>query len=336
MNKIAVIPAYEPDEKMLPLLKELKENNYEIIVIDDGSGPSYKKIFAEAKPYSHLLVHEVNKGKGAALKTAFSYIEKHYKEYYIVTLDCDGQHRIKDANKLLKYLETHPKELVLGKRLRGEKTPLRSKLGNSITRAVYHLITRVDVYDTQTGLRAFTNELMPYMLNVPGERFEYEMNMLLYCPKNNIKITEIEIETIYFNNNSKSHFNTVKDSLRIYKQIFKFSCSSLISFLVDYALFIIFNLLFQNILPANILARVFSSALNYNLNKKLVFSKNNKYSLLKYYALVVIILLLNTLLLELFVKTLLMNEFLAKVIVEVLLFILSYIVQRIYVFKEKD
>lgn len=180
MNKIAIIPAYEPDEKMLPLLKELKENNYEIIVIDDGSGPSYKKIFAEAKQYAHLLVHEVNKGKGAALKTAFSYIEKHYKEYYIVTLDCDGQHRIKDANKLLKYLETHPKELVLGKRLRGEKTPLRSKLGNSITRAVYRLITRVDVYDTQTGLRAFTNELMPYMLNVPGERFEYEMNMLLY------------------------------------------------------------------------------------------------------------------------------------------------------------
>ena len=114
------------------------------------------------------------------------------------------------------------------------------------------------------------------MLNVPGERFEYEMNMLLYCPKNNIKITEIEIETIYFNNNSKSHFNTVKDSLRIYKQIFKFSCSSLISFLADYVLFIIFNLLFQNILPANILARVFSSTLNYNLNKKLVFSKNNK------------------------------------------------------------
>lgn len=226
MMKIAVIPSLEPDHKLLVLLEELKQNNYHIIVINDGSSKDYDNIFLEAKKYAEVITHNQNRGKGAALKTAFTFIENNFKDYLVITLDSDGQHKVRDANKLIAYLDQNKDYLVLGKRPRGKKTPLRSKIGNSLTRFIFSKVTSLDIYDTQTGLRAFSHTLMPYMLNLPGEGFEYEMNMLMYASLNNIKIKELEIETIYFNNNKKSHFNTFKDSFKIYKEIFKFASSS--------------------------------------------------------------------------------------------------------------
>lgn len=335
MQKIAVVPAYEPDEKMFALLCELKENAYLILVVDDGSGPTFAPVFEKAMEYAQVLTHSVNRGKGAALKTAFSYIQKNYQDYIIVTLDCDGQHTVADANKLCEYLTKNPDHLVIGKRLRSKKTPLRSRIGNSITRLVYHLATKVSIYDTQTGLRAFTHLLMNFMLNIPGDRYEYEMNMLLECSKQHIQIKEIEITTIYFDNNANSHFNTLKDSYKVYWQILKFSCVSLSSFLIDYLLYIFFNLFLKNILVVNILSRLISSFWNYTLNKKIVFKEKNKSSLLRYYLLVIVILLLNTAMLGILVNYLAMNKYLAKILVEFILFILSFFIQKIFVFKAK-
>lgn len=218
---IVLIPAYEPTTDMIKLLEELKKKKLKSIVVDDGSGNNYSDIFKKAQKLSTVLIHEENRGKGAALKTGYKYISENYGEdYVIVTVDCDGQHRIDDAIKICEYALKHDNTLVIGKRLRGEKTPLRSYLGNAITRFVYRITTGIDVYDTQSGLRAFSYKLLPFMLKVDGERFEYEMNVLLECPKNKIKIKEITIETIYIDNNSGSHFSTVKDSARIYKKIF--------------------------------------------------------------------------------------------------------------------
>ena len=137
-------------------------------------------------------------------------------------MDCDGQHTIKDAKKLIEEVINNKNTLVLGKRIRSEKTPLRSRIGNFITRFVYKIGTGLDIYDTQTGLRVFSNKLIDYMLGVDGNRFEYEMNVLLRCAKDKITIKEIVIETIYIDNNSKSHFNGIKDSYIIYKNIIKF------------------------------------------------------------------------------------------------------------------
>lgn len=335
MKRIAVVPAFEPDDKMITLLKELNSNNYITIVVNDGSSEKCSPIFVESEPLATVLTHNVNRGKGAALKTAYSFIEQNYSDYCVVTLDCDGQHRVKDANKLCDYIENHRDELVLGKRLRSEKTPLRSRIGNAITRFVYQISTGIDVYDTQTGLRAFSDRLIDYMLQIPGEGFEYEMNVLLACSKENIKIKEITIETIYFDNNSQSHFNTVKDSYRIYKEILKFSCVSLCSFIIDYFLYVIFSLTLKNIFLSNILARMISSTFNYFMNKQLVFKGKSANALIKYYLLVVIILLVNTSLLKVIVDYLMINEFIAKIIVEVSLFIISFIVQKLVIFKKK-
>ena len=104
-------------------------------------------------------------------------------------------------------------------------------------------------------------------------------------------------QTIYIDNNSGSHFNTFKDSFRIYKEIFKFSLSSLFSFLIDYFLFIIFSL-FINLTISNILARIISATFNYNFNKKIVFHKNSEKSAMKYILLAITILVFNTLILN--------------------------------------
>lgn len=226
MKRIVLIPAYEPSSKMIKLLKDLKESNLDIVVINDGSNSKFDKIFKEAKEYGIVLKHVVNMGKGVAIKTGLKYIEDQIKkDYVVITVDCDGQHSVLDTLNLLNICENNPDDLILGKRLRDVKIPLRSRFGNSITRLIYRITTGLDVYDTQSGLRAFSENLVPFMLEIEGERFEYEMNVLLKCPSNNIKIREVDIETIYIDNNSGSHFNPIKDSFDIYKEILKNLCT---------------------------------------------------------------------------------------------------------------
>ena len=330
---IVLIPSYEPDENLTKLIKNLNKNKITSIVVDDGSGKDYKEIFDNLD--TKVISYEINQGKGHALKEGYKYIKDNYKEYVVVTMDSDGQHRIEDALNLYNYILENDDTLVLGKRPRGEKTPLRSKIGNAITRFVFHLVSGQDVYDTQTGLRAFSNKLIDYMLEVKGERFEYEMNVLLYAKNNKIPIKELEIETIYIDNNSKSHFNAFKDSFKVYKEIIKFSLSGIISFLIDYILFIVFKVVLNNITIANVIARAISSTINYIINKNIVFksNKNIAKSLLEYYGLVIFILLINTLLLNLL--SIIINPILAKLIIEIVLFIISWLVQKILIFKRK-
>ena len=335
MTKVILIPSYEPDDKLIKLVDELKKNKLNVVVVNDGSSKEFDSIFNKIKKKVKVISYDTNQGKGYALKIGLEYIKENYKDYVVVTMDSDGQHSVKDAIKLSNYAEKHPNELVIGKRIRSEKTPLRSKLGNSITMFIYRLSTGVKVYDTQTGLRAFTNELMDFMQNVEGNRYEYEMNVLLYAPSNDIKIKEIEIETIYIENNEGSHFNTIKDSYRVYKEIIKYSLSSIISFIIDYSLFALFSI-FLSITLSNIFARIISASINFTINKKIVFKSDKSIliSLIEYALLAIFILVCNTLLLNLLVN-IGINKFIAKLIVEISLFIISFLVQKTMIFKKK-
>lgn len=222
-TKIALIPSYKPNNNLIDLVKELSKNDFEIIVVDDGSGIEYKNIFTKIKNISKVISYEVNQGKGHAIKTGLKYIKDNYfNDYIIVTLDCDGQHTIKDTIKITNEAQNNKNTLVIGKRPRDKKIPLRSKIGNEVTRYIFRTITGIDVYDTQSGLRAFSNKLINTFIDTEGNRYEYEMNILLKCAYYNISIKEIEISTIYIDNNSNSHFNPIKDSIKIYKEIFKY------------------------------------------------------------------------------------------------------------------
>lgn len=344
-SKIALIPAYNPEPCLINLVQKLKERGFWILVVDDGSMREYRKIFQKLDDVGSVLIltHTTNKGKGSALKTGLAYIQKHISENYtVVTVDADGQHSPKDVEMVCKVSQKHPGYLILGSRKIQKKTPLKSKLGNQITRMVYALTTGVSIYDTQTGLRAFDNTILPKLLVIPGERYEYEMNVLLECSRNKIPIKEIDIETIYINDNAGSHFHPWKDSCRIYKEIFKFSASSLISFCLDYG---IYSLLLWftggfskniSLFISNVIARILSGYFNYQINQKLVFQKeeDSAKTAVQYVLLAAGILAGNTLFLELLVH-LGMNQYIGKLCTELVFFIISWFVQRTFIFKQQ-
>ena len=334
---IVLIPSYEPDDRLVKLINDLSKTNYKIIVVNDGSSNKYDEIFNKIKNKCVLLGYKENHGKGYALKTGFKYIKKTYKRNYVlVTMDSDGQHTIKDATNLLEYASEHKNELVTGMRIRNEKVPLRSRIGNGITRFIYRKITSLDVYDTQTGLRAFSSELMDYMLDIEGDRFDYEMNVLLKCAKDGIRIKEIKIDTIYIDGNKSTHFKTVSDSYKVYKEIIKYLLSSFSSFIIDYVLYTILNILSNSLILSNVVARIISASFNYTINKNIVFkSKKRAYkSAFEYFLLAAFILIVNTLILNLIIK-LGANKYIGKIITELILSIFSFIVQKIFIFKNK-
>ncbi len=396
---IALIPAYEPDRKMLGVIADLGKTGFDVVVVDDGSGPEYAELFeqaAERLPGKSgrgvtLLIHDVNRGKGAALKTGLDFINNFMvirgeeTQNVIVAVDADGQHLAVDALRAAHTAQGNPGTLVLGSRILNKKAaassgvqsadhasggrdhiadhasgntqsvPLRSRFGNAVTRQVFRLATGVPVYDTQTGLRAFTADLIPSLLAVSGDRYEYELNVLMDFAGRGIPIMEIEIETVYLEGNKSSHFDTVRDSYRIYKEIAKyaatggqkangikstakqaakFSSSSFASFLIDYAMYALLLMIGPGLVFANIGARLISSAANYTINRKLVFRSGKKVatSAVQYFALAAFILAGNTFVLHTMVASLGINSMAAKVLTEVLFFMISWTVQRYVVF----
>lgn len=339
MTWIALIPAYEPEKTMLDLLSQARDAGFEPVVVDDGSKkPEARELFARARTMATVLTHDRNRGKGRALKTGLAYIRENYAgDYVVVTLDADGQHKTDDARRVCLAAQAEPEALVLGSRVFGAGTPLRSRIGNGATRLVYRLTTGVALADTQTGLRAFTNRLLPELEGISGERYEYEMNVLLRLARQEVPIREVPIETIYINNNAGSHFSTVRDSCLVYGEILKFSASSLVGFGVDYGLYSLLLALTGRLILANVCARVVSAGVNFTLNRRVVFKSRESLfrSALQYFALAAAILLANTLLLRILADGLGLNRYGAKLCVEAALFIVSFLVQSRVIFRSR-
>lgn len=343
-----IIPAYEPDERLLGLLDELfLEGTHPVIVVNDGSDKErYGRIFDEArKKGAVLLEHAVNMGKGRALKTAFNYCLNEYSELTgVVTADSDGQHKVPDIKKCMKALEDSDKALVLGVRNFDDKdVPLRSVLGNKITIKVMKLLTGMNISDTQTGLRGISSDFMKYLLTEKGERFEFETNMLIAAKDLDIEIREVPIRTVYEGENHSSHFNTVTDSIRVYAVFFKFIFSSLSSSVLDIVLFSVFCSVFVKVNPAvgyimlsTVLARIISAVYNFLINYKVVFKGKGSRAgaAVKYFVLAVCIMLMSG-----FVVSFLHGlvpaapEVVVKIPVDCVLFLASFYVQRELVYR---
>jgi len=225
MKIVPIIPSLDPDNKLILLVDNLIKSGFKkIIIVDDGTKDKY--IFNKLKEYKEciILTHNVNKGKGQALKTAFNYYKENLINDYkgVICLDSDGQHAIQDTlNISNKLIETN--NFVLGTRLFNTKEiPFRNKLGNRITSLVFKLLYKVYIKDTQTGLRAIPNRLIELHLNTNGSRFEYEINTLINLVLNKETIEEVDIKTIYLkDSNKQSHFNPIVDSYRVYKILFR-------------------------------------------------------------------------------------------------------------------
>lgn len=348
MKYVILIPAYNPDDKFVAFVDELKGQNAPVVVVDDGSKVECQAAFQHAEEAGFLVVHhEVNRGKGQAIRTGLQAVQEHYPDYdlhdCVITVDCDGQHTLEAICKVVDCAGENPGALVLGGRFQDEEdVPLRSRIGNSFTRGVFRLATGLKIHDTQTGLRAIPFSLLDRMMALKGDRYEYEMNMLLYLKEWSIPYAEVPITTIYFDNNAGSHFNTLKDSWLIFKQIIKFISASVASFLVDYGAFILLVALLDHtglrdirVPMAYALARVISGVVNYVLNSKMVFKASGLRTFVGYFILWLIIMGLGAGGSYFIHDFLGLPTVLSKLCVDIPLFLLSYWAQRELIFKKK-
>lgn len=293
-----------------------------VILVDDGSGPAYREIFERAEAFVRagggvLLRHGKNRGKGRALKTAFTYVCNHYPEAVgVVTADSDGQHSAGCIRNVAEALADHPGRLILGVRtFDGEGVPWKSRVGNRLTSVLLGYVSGIRTRDTQTGLRGIPRDFMRKLISVRGDRFEFEMNMLLLSSPE-FPVFEVPIRTIYDSKeNHQTHFRAVRDSVRIYRilgwKFIKYIFSSLSSSLVDLVLFAVFcavltkavgaggltgaagagtlalesgaataagsgALAAGTILLATVLARILSAAFNYLVNRRIVFGSRRR------------------------------------------------------------
>ncbi len=358
LSKISIVlPSLDPDEKLVTVIDGLLEYGFShIILVNDGSKAENLHYFTDAAakhPEITLLHHPVNRGKGAALKTAFAwFLENRPDALGVVTVDGDNQHHPEDTLACAKkMLETG--HLVLGCRdFTQPQVPKRSKAGNTITCNVFKIFVGMTISDTQTGLRAIPTGELKTLVQVAGDRFEYETNMLLAFKEFSIPWEEVKIRTVYIEENKSSHFRTVRDSWRIYKLIlahfFRYAGSSIVSAVVDVVLFKLLSTLlapfggFLLHFGATYGARAVSSILNFYMNRKLVFrAKGNVWEeLVKYYALAIPIAtaqwLLNyglTLLLESWGIHGLVT--ITHILIMALLYCVTFIVQQRWVFANK-
>ena len=355
-----VLPSLDPDEKLPAVIDGLLEYGFsDIILVNDGSKPENLHYFTDAArlhPEIHLLHHSVNRGKGAALKTAFQwYMENRPDGAGVITVDGDNQHHPEDTRRCaLRMLETG--HLILGIRdFNQPNVPFRSRAGNHITSFVFKVFVGMTISDTQTGLRAIPSSALPALTRVGGDRFEYETNMLLALKERNIPFEEEKIRTVYIEENKSSHFHAVRDSWRIYKLIlahfFRYTLSSFFCALLDEVLYAFVSWLCRGHLAGLLLtavptlcARTVSSLCNFFVNHRLVFHSTlpTGKAMLRYYAAAIPMLLAQLALTEGLYRIFSVSpqDTLIRAIlyaaVMIFLYVVNFMIQQRWVFQKKD
>lgn len=339
-----LIPAYEPGPALLETVLQIKKlrekEDFLIVIVNDGSQhfpPEFRESFKKLNIV--LLEHEINQGKGAALKTGISHIQKNYSQVQIIiTVDADGQHLPEDVLRLAQQAEKYPNELILGVRSFTEseekRIPLRSRFGNILTRKVFKLLTRKDLVDTQTGLRAIPASLFNLACQIDANRYDYELEFLLAAAEQGYELKQLPIQTVYLNHNDSSHFRPLVDSLRIYFIFLRFIAASLISAIVDFGVFFIGYHLTGSVFYSFLIGRIISATGNYFLNKFFAFhSARPMHQTLWRYCLLALIIYFGVYGSIVFFQRAGVNIYLAKILSESLWFILSFAVQRFWLFR---
>ncbi len=357
MNIAVLISSLNPDRQLTEFVDGLVRAGFpKIIIVNDGSAPETEKYLKKCEKHEECVIisHEKNLGKGCALRTGMTYYTENLEGFDgIVTCDCDGQHSVDDTVKIARLMQYKDNALILGVRdFNHESVPKRCKYGNCITRKVISMLYKATITDTQTGLRGIPNRLIERFLKISGKRFEFEMNTLIECIKNDVEIIETPIDTIYIDENRNSHFRTVNDSVRIYWPM----CGKLVKFLLSafgcYCLeLIVFTLLtkyvFKNFdasmtfLPQAI-SKVFSCTGNFIINKHTVFKTKGSVSdcLMRYVLTLIMLVVLSSTAMSMIMElmNIEMNNtsiMLVKVAVDFCCMIVNFTLQRKWVFTDK-
>jgi putative flippase GtrA len=339
---VIAIPAYQPDSSLLDLLRYLRSRtDSPILLVDDGSRQECWEVFEEAAVIAGVTVlrHAVNLGKGAALKTAFNHALCEWPNAAgVVTADADGQHLAADILAVADRLEAEQDALVMGARQFGGGVPLRSQLGNRITKGVMRIVAGQHLSDTQTGLRGVPRILLPYMLRIVANGYDFELDMLLVCKHRNIRIVEEPIQSVYIAGNRSSHFNPLTDSLKIYFTLLRFILVSIIATVIDNSVFFVLtHPLGWIVWHAQVAARLASLLFNYRAARRAVFlrDKGSPATFLKFLALVVLSGTLSYTLMMALRDRAHFALMPAKLTAETLLFFVNFLVQRDFIFASR-
>ena len=332
-----LIPAYQPDARLPRLILELHraDPSTKIVVVDDGSGQKFSDIFeASATAGAHVISYEHNRGKGYALREGFTWIRDVAGDSpeCVVTADADGQHTLNDIFRVGRTC-TDTGKSVLGVREFVGHVPARSRIGNTATSALFWLATGWKLKDTQTGLRAFPVALLPALLEVQGDRYEYELRVLLHLAKFRHPVTQIPIETIYEAGNPTSHFRPLQDSARIWAPLLKFAASSGVATIIDYVLVLALNALTGALFFPVVVARMVSASVNFAMNRR-VFEATGvplRRSALRYAALAIAVVAGSYTMLAV-LTGIGMPLWIAKIIADTTMYLVSYSAQSRYVF----
>ena len=346
-----VLPSLNPDEKLINTVNALLEKGFhDIIIINDGSDDAHLSPFELVASYDActLLVHEVNRGKGRALKTGMQYVLEHRPDSPgVITVDGDGQHHADDILACAQAMLDRKDEVILGVRdFSQPDVPFKSRFGNNLTKSVFRIFCGIRISDTQTGLRAIPAQYLKAMTEFTGERFEYETNMLLEMKSKSIPFSEVKIRTIYLDENASTHFHPVRDSFKIYKVILKFGMSSILSSVIELLAFTLVNMILDllpvefrleiSVLIASAVSRVISALCNYKMNRALVFNSGCRSSFIRYAILCAGQLMVSATLVSLLSYLFTAETFgqtMIKAIVDTTLFFISYRIQKCWVFR---
>ncbi|QKJ18872.1 bifunctional glycosyltransferase family 2/GtrA family protein [Microbacterium hominis] len=339
---IVLIPAYEPGARLVALVAALTaaDPDVEIVVVDDGSGSAFASVFdAAAGAGAVVLRHDANGGKGAALKIGFAYALAAHPGEGVVTADADGQHTAADilrvADELREDAATGAPTLILGCRGFTGTVPLRSRAGNAVSRGLFRVAAGWTLSDTQTGLRGIPSPHLAWMLQVPGDRFEYEQNMLLRCRGAGIRTREVPIETVYLEDNASSHFRPLIDSARVVLPVVLFAGSSMLAFLIDTLVLLALTALTGSLVWSIVVARLVSASANFAVNRRVVFRRHGRGAAgqaVRYGLLAVALLASNIVWMQALTEVG-VPLVVAKIATELVLFVTSYGVQRTFVFR---
>jgi glycosyltransferase involved in cell wall biosynthesis len=334
---IILIPAYEPDARLPRLVTELRaaDPRAGILVVDDGSGSRYAHVFAATRAAgAEVIGYEQNRGKGRALKAGLGYIRNYHPEEDVVCADSDGQHTVADILRIADRVREVDGLIVLGARRFTGDVPVRSRVGNAVSRQAFRLATGMAVHDTQTGLRGYPAGLVDWLLGVKGDRFEYELNILLRAPAAGITVEELGIETVYLDHNNSSHFRPVIDSVRVFAPLLGFVASSLGAFVIDALGLLVLFALSDSLIVSVVGARVMSASINFLVNRQAVFrgDRGNLGRDIRRYVVLALALLASS-----YVWLYVLTQWgvplvPAKLITDAALYIVSFQVQRRFVF----
>lgn len=337
-----VIPAYKPGAALESLVKGLLGGGTApIIVIDDGSGPAFGAIFdrVAASDGVQVIRHAVNLGKGAALKAGINHALVQFPSCAgIVTADADGQHAPEDIARVAEALRLNPNAMILGVREFGPATPLRSRIGNQVTRRLMRYTLGQRLADSQTGLRGIPAAMLPHFMRLSSSGYEFELDMLIACQHHACPIEELPIQTIYIDGNKSSHFRPIADSMRIYFVLFRFTLLALLTAAIDNAVFIPLFAATGSVAQSQACGRLVAMIFNYLGARSPVFHSRQHHRVVfpKYVSLVVISGLLSYEMIQFIHLHAGLSPITSKLIAEGLLFFVNFAVQRDFVFKRRN